>query len=60
MDDLDCIAALALILFWFSSVLSALYVSLTLAFITTPFFALLNFILVSTPNCPNHLRSLSQ
>ena len=29
-------AALALILFWFSSILSALYVSLTLAFITTP------------------------
>ncbi|GLT18328.1 membrane protein [Vibrio zhanjiangensis] len=45
-------AALALILFWFSSVLSILYFSLTLAFITTPFFALLNFILVSKTNLP--------
>ena len=48
-------AALALILFWFSSVLSALYVSLTLAFITTPFFALLNFILVSHTKLPKPL-----
>ncbi|MCG7491396.1 divalent metal cation transporter [Vibrio sp. Of14-4] len=48
-------AALALILFWLSSVLSALYVSLTLAFITTPFFALLNFILVSHTKLPKPL-----
>ena len=48
-------AALALILFWLSSVLSALYVSLTLAFITTPFFALLNFILVSHTTLPKPL-----
>ncbi|MYM61394.1 divalent metal cation transporter [Vibrio sp. OCN044] len=48
-------AALALILFWFSSVLSVLYFSLALAFITTPFFALLNFILVSHTKLPKPL-----
>ncbi|WP_261815422.1 NRAMP family divalent metal transporter [Vibrio gallicus] len=49
------IAALGIILFLAKSLLPMLNFAMTLAFITTPFFALLNYILVSKASLPKEL-----
>ncbi|MCG7491395.1 divalent metal cation transporter [Vibrio sp. Of14-4] len=49
------LAALAIIFFWASTLLPMLDFAMTLAFITTPFFALLNYILVSKTDLPKPL-----
>ncbi len=47
--------ALAIILFWASALIPMLNFAMVLAFITTPFFALLNFILVTKTPLPKAL-----
>ncbi|GLT19949.1 membrane protein [Vibrio zhanjiangensis] len=49
------LGALAIIFFWASTLLPMLDFAMTLAFITTPFFALLNFVLVSKTDLPKAL-----
>ena len=50
------ILALSIVIFWASALLPMLNFAMVLAFITTPFFALLNYILVSKTKLPKSLR----
>ena len=49
------LAALSIIIFWASSLMTMLDFAMAIAFITAPFFALLNFILVSKTDLPKPL-----
>ena len=49
------IAALSIIVFWASSLMTMLDFAMAIAFITAPFFALLNFLLVSQTELPKYL-----
>lgn len=55
-------SALAILMFWISALLPMLDFAMTMAFTTTPFFALLNYILVKRTTLPKELtmsRSLN-